>query len=119
LHVERRILQLPRNEALVDFDWTVGFAINAELASSLQRYKQQCIQTFIVYKTDGDLGDDALEVLKIATELFLEAEMKVPRQQSSQFDDNCSWSEIGHQASGEGLRFLGRDMSAVSLNTKL
>jgi hypothetical protein len=68
LHVERRILQLSRDEALVDFDWTVGFAINAELASVQSISNAYKLS---LYKTDGDLGDDALEVLKIATELFL------------------------------------------------
>jgi hypothetical protein len=59
----------------VDFDWTVGFAINAELGSSFSRYKLLHAYKLSLYSTDGDLSDDALGVLKTATGLFLEAEL--------------------------------------------
>jgi hypothetical protein len=66
-----------------------------------------------LYKTDGELGDDALEVLKIATELFLEAEM------NTKFRDNpvnLTTTVLGQKMVTKqvekGLRFLrGRDMS--------
>jgi hypothetical protein len=59
----------------VDFDWTVGFAINAELASSYSKYKLLHAYKLSIYSTDGELGDDALGVLKAAAGLFLEAEL--------------------------------------------
>jgi hypothetical protein len=62
-------------QLLVDFDWTVGFAINAELASSFSRYKLLHAYKLSLYTTDGNLGDDSLGVLKIASEIFLEAEL--------------------------------------------
>jgi hypothetical protein len=60
---------------LVDFDWTVGFAINAELGSSYTRYKLLHAYKLSMYTTDGELGDDSLRVIEVAAELFLEAEL--------------------------------------------
>jgi hypothetical protein len=62
---------------LVDFDWTVGFAINAELGSSYTKYKLLHAYKLSLYTTDGELGDDSLEVIQVAAELFLEAELNL------------------------------------------
>jgi hypothetical protein len=62
-------------QLMVDFDWTVGFAINAELGSSSSRYKLLHAYKLSLYKTDGELGDDSLGVIKAAAGLFLEAEL--------------------------------------------
>jgi hypothetical protein len=59
----------------IDFDWTVGFAIDAELASSHSKYKELDSYTLSFYPTDGTLGDDSLRVIEVAAALFLEAEM--------------------------------------------
>jgi hypothetical protein len=94
---------------LVDFDWTVGFAINAELGSSYTRYKQLHAYKLSLYKTDGELGDDALEVLKIATELFLEAEMNT-RFRDINNPVNLTTTVLGQKMVTKqvekGLRFL-------------
>jgi hypothetical protein len=62
-------------QLLVDFDWTVGFAINAELASSYSKYKLLHSYKLSLYTTNGNLGDDSLAVIKVAAELFLDAEV--------------------------------------------
>jgi hypothetical protein len=59
----------------VDFDWTVGFSIDAQLMSSYSRYKLLHSYKLKLYTTDGDLGDDSLRVIEVAAELFLEAEL--------------------------------------------
>jgi hypothetical protein len=100
---------------LVDFDWTVGFAINAELGSSYTKYKQLHAYKLSLYKTDGELGDDALQVLKKATELFLEAEMNA-RFKALNNRVNLTTTVIGQKMVTKqvekGRRFLrGRDVS--------
>jgi hypothetical protein len=60
---------------MVDFDWTVGFAINAELGSTFSSYKLLHEYKLSIYSTNGELGDASLGVIKVAAELFLEAEM--------------------------------------------
>jgi hypothetical protein len=60
---------------MVDFDWTVGFATNAELGSTFSRYKLLHDYKLSIYSTDGELGDASLGVIEVAAELFLEAEM--------------------------------------------
>jgi hypothetical protein len=100
---------------LVDFDWTVGFAINAELGSSYTRYKLLHDYKLSLYKTDGELGDDALEVLKVAAELFLEAELNFWFRDENN-PVNLTTTVLGQKMVTkqveEDLRFLrARDMS--------
>ena len=100
---------------LVDFDWTVGFAINAELGSSYTKYKQLDAYKLSLFKTDGELGDEALEVLKIATELFLEAEINT-RLRDMNNPVNLTTTVLGQKMVTkqveEGLRMLrGQDVS--------
>jgi hypothetical protein len=64
-------------QLMVDFDWTVGFAINAELGSSYTRYKLLHSYKLSLFTTDGDLGDDSLGVLNAAAALFVEKELNV------------------------------------------
>jgi hypothetical protein len=94
---------------MVDFDWTVGFAINAELGSSYTRYKQLHAYKLSLYKTDGNLGDDSLGVLKIATELFLEAELNT-RFRDLNNPVNLTTTVLGQKMVTKqvekGLRFL-------------
>jgi hypothetical protein len=68
-------LNFHETQLLVDFDWTVGFAINAELGSSYSRYKLLHSYKLSLYTTDGNLSDDSLGVIEVAAELFLEAEL--------------------------------------------
>jgi hypothetical protein len=95
---------------LVDFDWTVGFAINAELGSSYAKYKQLPAYELSMYTTDGDLGDDALEVLKIATELFLQAEMNTKLRDSNNpvklTTTVLGQKKVTKEVEVRGLRFL-------------
>jgi hypothetical protein len=58
-----------------DFDWTLGFVVDAALASALKKEKTLESYTISLYPTDGDLSEESLEVLRIATELFLEEQM--------------------------------------------
>jgi hypothetical protein len=100
---------------LVDFDWTVGFAINAELGSSFTKYKQLHDYKLSLYKTDGDLGDDSMRVIKIATELFLEKEMNT-RFRDLNNPVNLTTTVLGQKMVTKqvekGLRFLrGQDAS--------
>jgi hypothetical protein len=67
---------------MVDFDWTVGFAINAELGSTYSRYKLLDEYKLSMYITNGELGGGSLGVIKAAAGLFLEAEM------NDKFKDN-------------------------------
>jgi hypothetical protein len=95
---------------LVDFDWTVDFAINAELGSFYAKYKKLPAYELSMYTTDGDLGGDALEVLKIATELFLQAEMNTKLRDTNN-PVNLTTTVLGQkmvtkQVEVRGLRFL-------------
>jgi hypothetical protein len=101
---------------LVDFDWTVGFAINAELGSFYAKKKVLPAYELSMFTTDGDLGDDALEVLKIATELFLQAEMNSKLRDTNNpvnlTTTVLSQKMVTKQVEVKGLRFLrGHDVS--------
>jgi hypothetical protein len=68
-------LNFHETQLIVDFDWTIGFAINAELASTFNKVKVLNDYKLSIFSTDGELGDGSLGVIQAAAGLFLEAEM--------------------------------------------
>jgi hypothetical protein len=60
---------------MADFDWTIGFAINAVLANPYAQEKVLDAYEVSLFPTDGELDDASLEAVRLAAEIFLEAEM--------------------------------------------
>jgi hypothetical protein len=76
-------LNFHETNLMADFDWTVGFAMNAVLESPYAKDKVLDTYELSLYPTDGELDDTSLEAVKIAAEIFLEAEMNSLLQDSN------------------------------------
>jgi hypothetical protein len=68
---------------MANFDWTIGFAMNAVLESPYAKEKVLDTYDLSLFPTDGELDDAALDAVVLAAETFLEAEMNAVLKDSN------------------------------------